>query len=282
MSNIRFLDQVSVSSFDVSGGSGSIGPSGSTGPAGPSGSQGPEGSLGVWKYSTDTSTDAPSSGYFHLDASWSTSTSYLYLADNSFSPSVNWSSVLDSVTVGSIVKLSSQDDSTIYKILQINSVTPLETGYEKYFVTQLGSNGTPSADDEFGVSFPYAASSDLAVFQNGTLINSSVQSLDYSGSHFEVTSLGSNNLAIEVNPFPYTGSASITGSFEVIGFSTLTGSLFIEGTIGEDALAVYSGSEKKVSVNSEGVLALDEFAYTPTAVAGGLIYSASSFWVGIE
>lgn len=82
--------------------------------------------------------------------------------------------------------------------------------------------------------------------------------------------------------FPYTGSAEITGSLEVIGFSTLTGSVFIEGSIGKDALAVYSGSEKKVSINNEGVLRLDEFLYTPTAVGGGLIYSASSFWIGID
>lgn len=82
--------------------------------------------------------------------------------------------------------------------------------------------------------------------------------------------------------FPYTGSAIITGSLEVIGFSTLTGSLFIEGSIGTDALAVYSSSgEKRVSVNSEGVLILDEFTYTPTAVEGGIIHSASAFWVGV-
>ena len=278
MSNIRFLDQVSVSSFDVSGGGGT-GPSGSIGP---SGSQGPEGSLGVWKYSIDTGSSAPSSGFYHLDTAWSNSTSYLYLSDTSDSPSVNWSGVLDSITVGSIIKLASQDDSSIYKILEVNSVTPLETGYEKYYVTQLGSNGSPSQDDSFGVSFPYAASSDLAIFQNGTLINSSIQSIDYSGSHFSITSLGSNNIAIQSNPFPYTGSAAITGSFDIIGFSILTGSLFVQGTIGEDALAVYSGSEKKVSVNSEGVLGLDEFAYTPNAIAGGVIYSGSNFWLGIE
>lgn len=88
--------------------------------------------------------------------------------------------------------------------------------------------------------------------------------------------------SVNGNIFPYTGSAIITGSLEVIGFSTLTGSLFVEGSIGYDALAVYSGSEKKVSVNSEGVLALDEFLYTPSAVKGGLMYSASNFWLGIE
>ncbi len=83
--------------------------------------------------------------------------------------------------------------------------------------------------------------------------------------------------------FPFTGSADITGSLEVIGFSSLTGSVFIKGTINNDALAVSDSSgDKKFSVNSEGVTVLAEMTSTPTAVKGGIYYSASQFFFGLE
>ena len=83
--------------------------------------------------------------------------------------------------------------------------------------------------------------------------------------------------------FPYTGSAEITGSLEVIGFTNLTGSTFIQGTAGNDALAVSDSSgDKKFSVNSEGVVVLEEQTSEPTAVEGGIYYSHSQFYFGIE
>ena len=83
--------------------------------------------------------------------------------------------------------------------------------------------------------------------------------------------------------FPYTGSAEITGSLEVIGFTNLTGSTFIQGTSGSDAFVVSdSSSVKRFSVNEEGVAVLAEFSSEPTAVEGGMYYSASQFFFGVE
>lgn len=124
------------------------------------------------------------------------------------------------------------------------------------------------------------------VSYTGSLVTSGVSNMNFIGDGVTVVSSGSSGVTVNIpggdvgSAFPYTGSARITGSLDVIGFTNLTGSTFIQGTIGQDALAIYSGSEKKVSVNSEGVLKLDEFLYTPTAVSGGLMYSASSFWMG--
>ena len=140
------------------------------------------------------------------------------------------------------------------------------------FIFTTGDNSTLTLNVASPVSVAY----------DDSIVVSSTSTINFTGSGFDITDAGGGTVDIFYEAFPYTGSAAITGSFEVIGFSTLTGSLFIEGSIGEDALAVYSGSEKKVSVNSEGILALDEFAYTPTAVKGGLMYSASNFWLGIE
>lgn len=83
--------------------------------------------------------------------------------------------------------------------------------------------------------------------------------------------------------FPFTGSAEITGSLEVIGFSSLTGSVFIKGTVNEDALSVSDSSgDKKFSINSEGVVVLEEMTSEPTAIKGGIYYSQSQFYFGVD
>ena len=314
MSNVRFLDQVSVSSFGSAGDSGTgdtgsllitasealngiiftkgdnstftvnvEGAAGPTGPTGPSGPAGVDGNLAHWKYDSNTDPNTgPSNGYIKLDAIWSSTPNYLLVDDLSSTPEINFSSILNSISIGSVIKLTSITDSDVYKFLEVNAVAPLESGYEKYEVTQIGSNGTPLSNDLIALSLPAPATSPVSVAYDDSIVVSSTSTINFTGSGFDITDAGGGTVDIFYEAFPYTGSAAITGSFEVIGFSTLTGSLFIEGSIGEDALAVYSGSEKKVSVNSEGILALDEFAYTPTAVKGGLMYSASNFWLGIE
>lgn len=224
MSNVRFLDQVSVSSFGSAGGT--IGPSGSVGP---SGSQGPEGSLSTWKYSTDTTgSTPPSNGYFELDTPWSSVTSYISIADFSFDPVINWGSVLNNVTVGAVIKVSKKDDSTVYKIFEVNSISPLESGYERYYVTQLGSNGTPSNNDEFGVSFPFATSTTLGTYENGVLIENSTLTMNFTGSGFNITSAGSNGVLIENTLNVDTGSLLVTGSAtgNVLTFEKGDGSTF--------------------------------------------------------
>ena len=125
------------------------------------------------------------------------------------------------------------------------------------------------------------------VYYTGSSVKGNAEDLYFTGSGVTVTTTGSRGVVIDISGgsggdlFPYTGSAEITGSLEVIGFTNLTGSLFIEGTSGEDALTVApNGGETKFSVNSEGVVVFSQFDSTPTAVSGGLMYSQSDFWIG--
>lgn len=125
------------------------------------------------------------------------------------------------------------------------------------------------------------------VYYTGSSVRGNAEDLFFTGSGVIVTSTGSRGVIIDIpgggggDLFPYTGSAKITGSLEVIGFTNLTGSLFIEGTSGEDAFSVApNGGEKAFSVNSEGVVTFAQFDSTPTAVSGGLMYSQSDFWIG--
>jgi hypothetical protein len=79
--------------------------------------------------------------------------------------------------------------------------------------------------------------------------------------------------------FPYTGSAGISGSIDLVG------TLNVEVAPGETAVAVYiednNGTPTKYQINGEGVPVLGALNLTPTAVGGGMFYSASNeFFLG--
>jgi hypothetical protein len=71
------------------------------------------------------------------------------------------------------------------------------------------------------------------------------------------------------NTFPFTGSALITGSLG------LTGSL---GVAIEDG----NGGDTKFAVNNEGVAVFANLDTTPTAITGGIFYSSSQFYLGVD
>lgn len=126
------------------------------------------------------------------------------------------------------------------------------------------------------------------VFYTGSNVASNIENLNFTGNGVTVETSGSRGVVINIpggsgDAFPYTGSAGITGSLEVIGFTNLTGSTFIQGTTGSDALAVSdSNGDKKFSINAEGVIVLEEMTSEPTATAGGIYYSSSQFYFGTE
>lgn len=113
-----------------------------------------------------------------------------------------------------------------------------------------------------------------------------------------------------VGTFPYTGSAIISGSLELIGNATITGSIFLingsysgsganlfdiptSAVIGLDLSRIVTGSVtasvgiasnlfliqsssvEMFKVQPDKVVVLASSSITPTAVAGGIYYSAS-------
>lgn len=307
-SNVRFLDQVSVSTFGSTGGgeitiasasvdlgtattlnftgsgitsitnvsgyatidiSGAVGPSGS---AGPSGSVGPEGNLAVWQYSSSINTNVdPGVGYFRINTSWAGNTSELTIDDFAYSPSINLGSILNGLTINSIIKLTSLTNSNNFKYLQVTAISPYESGYEKYTVTQLASNGSASDNDQFGLSIPAPASNALEILYTGSSVVSAATAINFSGSGFTVTNTGGGSVLVSSNvmdPFPYTGSAVISGSLN------LEGPFLIK-------INNNNGDVNKFQVNSEGTTILGKLNTTPTAVSGGIFYSSSNeFFLG--
>jgi hypothetical protein len=77
--------------------------------------------------------------------------------------------------------------------------------------------------------------------------------------------------------FPFTGSADITGSLQVTGSS-----IFAAQVGGTDFFIIKSGSVNPVKFNGEGIMQFANTNFTPTAVGGGIYYSASQWFLGVE
>ena len=128
---------------------------GGTGAAGTSGTSGVEGHLAIWVYSGTTVTTAdPGSGKFTFDSpSWVTfPTTTIAISDNAHNPIVNFGEYLDSIAVGSVLKFIKTGDSTVFKYLQITEVLPLQSGYERFEVSQIATSiPGPTTGDEFNL-----------------------------------------------------------------------------------------------------------------------------------
>lgn len=79
--------------------------------------------------------------------------------------------------------------------------------------------------------------------------------------------------------FPFTGSAQITGSLSITGSSTFA----LNPNQTGDFFLIKSSSFNPLKVNSDGVAIFGKFLNTlPTAREGGIAYSGSNLYVGLE
>lgn len=101
---------------------------------------------------------------------------------------------------------------------------------------------------------------------------------------------------INITHITQSGGEDWDGQFE--GQAGITGSLVVSTTLFADVLSasiaqfrgdgsnniliISSGSNTPITVNSEGLIVFDEFTYTPAAVLGGLLYSGSEYYVGLD
>jgi hypothetical protein len=101
--------------------------------------------------------------------------------------------------------------------------------------------------------------------------------INFSGSGFNVTNTGGGSVLVSsniVDPFPYTGSAVITGSLTISGSGN--NNLFLI-----TLPATSNGDKNKIQINNEGTLVLGKFNTPPTAISGGIFYSSSNeFYLG--
>jgi len=166
-----------------------------------------------------------------------------------------------------LTKIPVRTSSTVIDlILTASNVIPaftqpsgyvLSTGQSRLYVAQLS-----------GSFMPLAAANDVGIGQGlglapyNTIVGSTL-------ADFASGSVGAG--------FPFTGSADITGSLQVTGSAT-----FATGIGGTDFFIIKSGSTNPIKFNGEGVMQFANLNFTPTAVGGGIYYSASQWFLGVD
>jgi hypothetical protein len=145
--------------------------------------------------------------------------------------------------------------STTIPSLQEASDKTVQAPQGSFLLSQVYNNTiTIAAGADAGVSQGYG----LAGYQTGMVSFASQSSGGGSG-------------------FPFTGSADITGSLQVTGSST-----FAAQVGGTDFFIIKSGSVNPVKFNGEGIMQFANTNFTPTSVGGGIYYSASQWFLGVE
>ena len=136
---------------------------------------------------------------------------------------------------------------------------------------------------------PFNCYKGLSIFQQDTnelyvCIDPDNPSSNDSWAQYE-PSFGPNFTSARVNDnFTISGSTDITGSLSVQDTLLINGpnaSLQVEGTGDNDLFLITSGNNATVSVNSTGLIVIDDFTYTPPATVGGILFSGSEFYAGL-
>ena len=257
-----------TSGVGTSGTSGTSGV-GTSGSSGTSGYAGYEGHLAIWRYSGNTNTSVdPGNGYFNLNsASWGSLTTSITLDNFAYLPSTNFSAYLDGLTIGTILKLVKVGDTSIFKLLQIDLVSPFDSGYEKYTVTQLSSNGIdPNDNDEFLIiplGIPGLTGTAGTSGSNGT--DGSSGTSGSNGTDGSSGTSGSNGT---------DGTSGTSGADGAIGTSGSDGS---SGTSG-DSLFALTGSVwyTKNDVTIDGKLSINELIVSSSVTNMTVQYASGS------
>jgi hypothetical protein len=94
---------------------------------------------------------------------------------------------------------------------------------------------------------------------------------------------GGANTQIQFNDSNAFGGSPRLIFNSTTGKTTVSGSLIISGSDSEDVFLIKSGSTDIAKVDQNGnFILVERTGDTPTAVAGGIMYSSSAFYVGIE
>lgn len=166
-------------------------------------------------------------------------------------PSPSLSSDLDITTDTEIITVDNVSDDTIINV-EGNDNTAVDVIVEQTFVDVHDKLLLSGAID---FTFANIIDSPFNVTQNSTKIGT--------------RGITSPNFELQVSGTLFS---------DIISSSDLQ--LFSDGT--NDIITITSQSTTPVMINPAGVITLDNFQYTPTPVEGGLLYSGSDFYLGLE
>lgn len=168
---------------------------------------------------------------------------------------------------------STQNNYILYEVSYSSSLPPLIDGKT---LTSFPGGGYDFAGYNLALQ-EYYDDLRIGIYHSSSLIEGNADFINFTGSaikNITTQSLnGQNGVLIKIEggeggePFPYTGSAEITGSLGI------TGSFEIE-----------SGSTKPFKINENGTVQLfsHENSYDPVAVLGGIYFTSQSVYFGLE
>ena len=169
-----------------------------------------------------------------------------------------------------------EDDPPGYNVVLVNgssvvSANDYQFDYKTGVVQFVSDSVSPSTSDSlFLTGYQYV----------GQTLDSFVAAL--SGSSGGGATPGGADTQVQFN----SGGSALGGSprftFNSDGLTKLSGSLQITGSSTSDFFLIKSGSLDALKVNNQGVLVLGEMNGPPTPVPGGIYYSSSVFYVGVE
>jgi hypothetical protein len=111
------------------------------------------------------------------------------------------------------------------------------------------------------------------------------------GDQFSVTidtgSGGSGTPGSPANSVQFNDAGSFGGDSKFLfnkttGLTQISGSFQITSSVSDDVFIIKSGDTDLFKVQNNGVVVFASQSSLPTAVEGGMVYSASAFYVGVE
>ena len=150
-----------------------------------------------------------------------------------------------------------------------------------------GTYATPYKISLYRYIGAYASASIGESLNTASVAGSTLTFEKNDGTTFDLTvaggaTPGGSDTQVQFN----SGGSALGGSprftFDSTGLTKLSGSFQITSSTASDIFLIKSGSIEVAKVNNDGVFVLGEMEETPTAVEGGMYYSASAFYVGIQ
>lgn len=150
-------------------------------------------------------------------------------------------------------------------------------------LSQTGSN-IPSAKRNPGVIVFVTGSGEFYGYKGQDVTDSN---WDNPSNWEELGSGTGGTPATPLNSVQFNDNGSFGGDPRFVfnpstGLAQISGSLQITSSVANDVFIIKSGDTDLFKVQNDGVVVFASQSALPTAVEGGMVYSASAFYIGVE
>jgi hypothetical protein len=210
--------------------------------------------LAIYKYSTNTSTGDPGSGFFRfVGQSWTyTGSHVINIGDEAFSPTVNLEDLWDLITnaggqgplINTVIKLVKKTNTNVYKYLQVTDASA-QSGYGNFTCSVIDvSSSSPSNGDEILVELAISGVAGANGFNGSNGSSGSSGSSGISGTSGTSGATGTSGTSGATGTSGTSGATGTSGTSGATGTSGTSGATGTSGTSG--ASVSVSGTNNRV------------------------------------